>query len=380
MGKIDIKSATMITGEGFRKYLSACLSKSLSENSINSYLSYLHKCNDTKLQSLSLGQSLLETLCDKCNSTSSGTERIDIVQKYISECSEILSDQNHSKANDKKNISNIRSALKRFLEYIVFINRNDTDRRVKKDDSCCVPSNWRSHNDNQIDGMSILLDRFPDLKHFIEFVLSGCYFFSPKDVKERHDVILNHILGRKAIPARYSTDIRFYNNRRDVRRGVKNVIYNDGTSGDILIDIDSNGNAAVDQLFSLITRRYLKGTKSRNPDFINLKISHIWGRASAPRFFTNLWNIVLVPSFANDILDKPSSQDGSYNLGAVFLNTLKCVLCEYYRLDLLDWQNMNLDAPTYISEKVICGTYKINVFEAVENEEIPKIKQVEVFI
>ena len=364
----------MITSEGFQAFLSG----KLSEGSINSYLTYLRRCDSSKLPSLSSGQSLLTALCNNCNSTQIQLKRFDIIQKYITECTIRLSKLDSSKAKQRKDLTNIRSALRMFSDYVTSDDFTSASNQVNKSNH--ARSKRLTMNDNQIDGMSILTDLFPEIKKFIEFVLSGCYFFSQNDVKERHKAILNQIINKTAVPARRSTDIRLYHNRKDIKRGTKNVIYNDGISGDILINIDGNGNAAVDKLISTKTRRYLKGNKSRNPDFINLTISHIWGRAFDPRFFTNLWNIVLVPSFANDILDKPASNDGSYYLGAVLLNTLKCILYKYYRLDLLNWKDLNLDAPSHISDKVISGIYRINVFETIVKDEIPEIKLVEVSI
>ena len=364
----------MITIDSFRSYLS----ERLSENSVNSYLSYLRQCDSSTLTSLSTGQSLFTTLCDNCNSTELQSDRYDIVQNYITECTLKLSELDSCEAKKRKTLNNIRSALRMFLNYVTSDNYTCSSKQIHQ--SFTTQKRRMLNIENQIDGMSILIDRFSGIKQFIEFVLSGCYFFSQDDAIEQHNKILYQVIQRLALPARHSTDIKLYNNRKDIKRGTKNVIYNDGKSGDILIDIDGNGNAAIDKLFTIKTHRYLKGNKSRKPDFVNLKISHIWGRAFDPRFFTNLWNIVLVPSFANDILDKPASCDGSYYIGAVLLNTLKCILHKYYRLNLLNWTDLGLTTPSYLSDKVIRGTYQINVFDTIMKDETPDIKQVEVTI
>lgn len=364
----------MITIENFCTYLSGKLSK----NSILSYISYLRQCDSTKLPSLSSEQSLLTTLCNNCNSTSSISDRFNIVQNYITESTSILAGLDSSKVKQRKDLTNIRSALRMFSKYVTSDDYTSTSQPVSE--LSRNPQRIRNQNINQIDGMSILIDLFPEIKHFIEFVLSGCYFFSQDDIKEQHQEIIHHIQNKIPLPARHSTNIRLYKNRKDIKRGSKNVIYNDGFSDDILINIDGNGNASIDKLFTEKTRCYLKGSKSRKPDFINLTISHIWGNAFDPRYFTNLWNIVLVPSFANDILDKPASHDGSYYLGSALLNTLKCILYKLYELDLLNWKDINLNQPTYLSEKVIHGTYKINVFNTAVDNSIPDIGTIEVSI
>lgn len=364
----------MISIDNFCTYLSG----KLSQNSIKSYISYLRQCDSSKLPSLSSEQSLITILCNKCNSVSSVPERFNIVQNYITESTSILAGLDSSKVKQRKDLTNIRSALRMFSEYVTSDNYIPTSQQINKLNRS--PQKAMYQNINQIDGMSILIDLFPEIKHFIEFVLSGCYFFSQDDIKERHQEITHHIQNKIPLPARHSTNIKLYKNRKDIKRGTKNVIYNDGFSDDILINIDGNGNAAIDKLFTAKTRCYLKGSKSRKPDFINLTISHIWGNAFDPRYFTNLWNIVLVPSFANDILDKPASHDGSYYLGSALLNTLKCLLHKLYKLDLLNWKDINLNQPTYLSEKVIHGTYRINVFNTTVDDSIPDIKTIEVSI
>lgn len=46
----------------------------------------------------------------------------------------------------------------------------------------------------------------------------------------------------------------------------------------------------------------------RNIDFG--KISHIWGQAFRPYLFTSLWNVVIVPAYLNDLLDKHADNAG----------------------------------------------------------------------
>lgn len=78
---------------------------------------------------------------------------------------------------------------------------------------------------------------------------------------------------------------------------------------DYPIIIDNDGNAQVRSLITDATG-YLVGAGKDNI-FQNYRISHVWGRAFDPRYFTNLWNIVIVPSWANDLLDKPNAIKGS---------------------------------------------------------------------
>lgn len=349
----------------------------ISEDSAKCYLSYLRNCDSEKLSVLPSGETLLSILEMKCGAAISDNEKFDVVQHYISEVSKEISNLHSTQSKFKKDLRNVRSALRSYSEYVVSTNTVRSVAPQQKDKK----QNFIKRDVEQIDGMSMLTDIFPDIKHFIEFVLSGCYFFSAEDMHKQFNDLNHNIENRIAIPARHSKNSRLFN--KEISRGTKGVIFNDRMfSGDILVDIDGNGNAAIDKLFIQKTRRHLKGDGKRQPDFLNLKISHIWGNAFDPRYFTSLWNIILVPSFANDILDKPSSQNGSYHLGACLLNTIKRILYKFYGLDSIDWGKLRLTPPSYISDKVISGKYTINVFDCIDdsNEGIPEIQTVEIMI
>ena len=180
-------------------------------------------------------------------------------------------------------------------------------------------------------------------------------------MRNRFTDLTNNMKNGIAVPSRLSTKGNLYNGCSP-KRGEKGVTYNDGTCS-VLVDIDSNGNAAVDKLLKDLTGFYMKNRKNRKSNFINYNISHIWGRAFDPRYFTNLWNIALVPSFANSVLDKPESLNGSYTIGAYLLNTLKAVLYKYYKMSGLNWTGLPLNVcPYYNPQYVIHGKYQIYVF------------------
>ena len=349
----------------------------ISEDSAKCYLSYLRNCDSEKLAVLPPDESLLSIIETKCRKAVSEKEKFDIVQHYISEVSNKISYLDSTQSKLKKDLSNVRSALRSYSEYVTY-HKSDNPIAHKQINN---KQKLSKREVEQIDGMSMLTDIFHDIKHFIEFVLSGCYFLSSDDMHKQFDNMSCNIENGIAIPARHSQNRKLFNKK--IKRGLKNIIFNDGkSSGDILVNIDGNGNAAIDKLFTLKTRRYLKGTRTRQPDFLNLKISHIWGNAFDPRYFTSLWNIVLIPSFANDILDKPSSQNGSYYLGACLLNTIKGILYKFYDLDSLEWDKLRLSPPSYMSDKIIEGRYTIQVFDSIDdsNEKIPEIRPVEIVI
>lgn len=74
---------------------------------------------------------------------------------------------------------------------------------------------------------------------------------------------------------------------------------------EVLLDVD--GNREVRRIINSLTGIVVsQGNKS---DILFGKISHIWGETSNPFFFTSLWNIVIVPAYFNDILDKDGGAD-----------------------------------------------------------------------
>ncbi|MDE5886221.1 MAG: hypothetical protein K2H46_01405 [Muribaculaceae bacterium] len=229
-----------------------------------------------------------------------------------------------------------------------------------------------------IDGMEKLVGQFGETE-FVKFSISGCYFFSKEIVKDRHDNMCESIKQGIVLPARKSNNKKFYGGKK-VTRKTKETIFNDGNSGNILIKIDKNGNASVDSLIRQYTGYYLKRNKSHKADFINFKISHIWGnKAMHPSYFTGMWNVVLIPLFVNDILDKPSAEDGSYYVGALVLNTLKAIVSKYYDLPSFNWARLKIDCPTYNPRYVLPGIYSLNVLEPAEGKQpvASKVIQIE---
>ena len=104
--------------------------------------------------------------------------------------------------------------------------------------------------------------------------------------------------------------------------------------------IDNDGNAKVRSLINDTTCYTVSAGKENI--FQNYRISHVWGRAFDPRYFTNLWNIVLVPSWANDLLDKPNARPRT--LESKLQSTIMRI-CEVLYFDGIkerDWNTLKL--------------------------------------
>ncbi len=104
--------------------------------------------------------------------------------------------------------------------------------------------------------------------------------------------------------------------------------------------LDNDGNAEVRSVITEKTGYTVSAGKENI--FQNYKISHVWGRAFDPRYFTNLWNIVIVPSWANDLLDKPNARPGT--LESKLQSTIMRI-CEALYFDGIeerDWNTLKL--------------------------------------
>jgi len=87
-----------------------------------------------------------------------------------------------------------------------------------------------------------------------------------------------------------------------------------------------------------------------------------------PRFYTNLWNIVLVPAWANDLLDKVNPDLGS--LTSKMRNTYMAICDRLYNLQNANKQNLQqiginpaIDL-SYNNNEVVHATYSYKSISA----------------
>lgn len=219
----------------------------------------------------------------------------------------------------------------------------------------------------QFDGMDSLIGEI-GVDRFIKTAIESSYFFHQDIVKDRFKQICEYIkdnkevdeafkdiandkcASKKCIPARFSKSQQTHDEKEGkayyVGNGLKIRIYQENYRAD---DKDlyggGNGNARVCKLIKDLTGYNLGATKEEK-SFRNYIISHIWGEATDPRYFTNLWNIAIVPAWANHLLDK----DESGTLAASFLNAIKAVICNLYiNFNNWKWGEIHMVAPSYQS-------------------------------
>lgn len=306
---------------------------------------------------------------------------------------------------ENKNQNNLKTTLNRlsylqkyrqFVETIVY-----GKKRLSKEDNeilneirnglSSVRTSINNSQNPKVDGMDSLIEYIKEEK-FVKLAIESSYFFSPKLVKERVDEIKDYINMHKKVdpafsagnykvkylPARYSEANGGH--ERDESAGevyfkLPNasqrlcVIYQEGARGKNKecggnTCGGGNGNTRVCQLIKDRTG-YDLGTTTNKKHFRNFIISHIWGHAIDPRYFTNLWNIVIVPAWANHLLDK----DEKGTLASAFKATIQKIITELYDFNNIDWASIQMTAPSYNNKEVISGRYQINIIDRKSGDE-----------
>lgn len=214
-----------------------------------------------------------------------------------------------------------------------------------------------------IDGYSSLLNAgtigTPD--NFVKLAIESSYFLNATAINKRHNDLLNMLHNGVPIPARKSSDSK-------IQKLINNQL--SFVSGNTIIPIvkDPDGNKEVRKLIENITGYSV--SSGYDCFFTNFKISHIWGQAYDPRMFTSLWNIVIVPAWANDLLDKTNTQN---DLAQKMINTFKAV-CEKLYATSQKWNTLGLN--NVVSSKsnfVVHNQYNINIIGNRNNSPVATI-------
>lgn len=247
------------------------------------------------------------------------------------------------KAIGKNTFNNKCSALKRFRKYL------ETDLSGLK-----VAGTYNNHIYRgpitkrmlvKIDGIVALANEIGEDK-FIKWAIEQSYFFAPDIVAERMDELIRNLKDEPPtpLPARKTTK-----NGKDAEGDYRHeeiggkLYYCEGKGKDqieIPVTLSTDGN---DFVRSLITNRtgFTIGA-GKDTIFQNYIISHLWGRAYDPRYYTNFWNIVLVPAWANSLLDK-NGEEGS--LASKLKATFMAISEKLYKAKRLNWNGLNMAEP-----------------------------------
>ncbi len=303
---------------------------------------------------------------------------------------------------ENKNQNNLKTTLNRlsylqkyrqFVETKVYGKKrlSEADNAIfnKKDLESVRDSINKSQNP-KVDGMDSLIE-YITTKQFIKLAIESSYFFSPDLVVKRFEEIKEYICQQKVVdPAFKDKEVKYlparYTSKEDPTNAADGVHECDQTVGIVYFKLPNasqrlcviyqegargknkecgentcgggNGNTRVCQLIKDRTG-YDLGTTTNKKHFRNFIISHIWGHAIDPRYFTNLWNIVIVPAWANHLLDK----DEKGTLASTFKATIQKIITELYDFNNFGWASIQMTPPSYNNKEVISGRYQINIIE-----------------
>ena len=197
----------------------------------------------------------------------------------------------------------------------------------------------------KIDGIVALANEISEDK-FIKLAIEQSYFFAPYIVAERMNKLIVDLDKTTPLPARKTTK-----NDKDAEEGYfhsemgGNTYYIEGNIK-IPITLSKDGNDFVRSLISNETGFTVGAGK--DTIFQNYIISHLWGQAYDPRYYTNFWNIVLVPAWANSLLDK-NGEEGS--LASKLKATFMAISEKLYKAKRLNWNGLNMTEPDSTNKK-----------------------------
>lgn len=310
------------------------------------------------------------------------------------------------KDKERSNHLSYLNKYKLFVENICNGSISFSTSAQNNNDAKVLMSVRESINKSQ-DGMKSLEMHLGE-EDFVKLAIESSYFFSPDLVGERFEEIKDYICMNKEVDPAFDKEqykVKFlparYSSKEDAEDGVHEpvveegkvyfklqnaaqrlcVIYQEGARGKNKecggnTCGGGNGNARVCQLIKDRTG-YDLGATTNKKHFRNFIISHIWGHAIDPRYFTNLWNIVIVPAWANHLLDK----DEEGTLASTFKATIQKIITELYDFDNLDWPSIQMTPPSYNNKEVISGRYQINIIEQKSaNAPLGKISKVSISV
>ena len=216
----------------------------------------------------------------------------------------------------------------------------------------------------KIDGIVALANEIGEDK-FIKWAIEQSYFFDPDIVAKRMNKLIEDLENKTTpLPARKTTK-----NDKDAEEGYShskmggNIYYIEGNIK-IPVTLSKDGNDFVRSLISNETG-FTVGAGKDNI-FQNYIISHLWGRAYDPRYYTNFWNIVLVPAWANSLLDK-NGEEGS--LASKLKATFMAISKKLYMAKGVNWNGLNMTEPQIPNkDDVRKGDYSIKILCKKDNK------------
>ena len=365
------KTSSNVMISDFKEWLKG--NGNLTPNSANSYISYLGVSYNNDLSLVS---------------TDNVYNYMDVIEQFyqagdilyaVTVINNIIERINNLGTPLLKALNDQRSALKKLRVFLHYKRKNNVVDRTylsKKNTNNPTSSTLDNIRDSfskdsldKIDGFNELIVFLGEEK-FIKSVIESSFFFDKKIVDDQRNDIFKK-LGKQPIPARKTTKTQSGNPGVGVNTKIGNLDIYQINGCNIPIVLDKDGNEQVRKLIKSKTGYTIS---EGNCIFKNYIISHIWGKAYDPRYFTNFWNIVIVPAWANSLLDKNS--DDKDSIEYKLKETFKKICVELYGLDdhqfSEDWDDMASRMGATSNEKITSNiskhpTYQISVIHEKNN-------------
>ncbi len=266
----------------------------------------------------------------------------------------------------------------------MFIRSKDVHDFIEKDDPNIISENdlapiRKSFNKTelyQLDGMETLINKLTE-DGIIKLAIESSFFFDSSISADRQKEIESIITaGNESLPARKSLK-NDESNKAEKGKQIKKCDdkwYYQDENGlfEYPIEKDGNGNAKVCQLINNFTGYQLELKLEQKP-FRHFIISHIWGRAIDPRFFTSFWNIVLIPAWVNHLLDKETEEG---DIASKLKATFKKICIKYNKLEEYDWGKLSMSLPL-CGNDCCKGTYTIQIIQKLKkNQNYQKVGKI----
>lgn len=156
-----------------------------------------------------------------------------------------------------------------------------------------------------IDAIDQLVSLYKGQDAFVKAFLENTLFIPPEIVQARNIEIVNLYQSGGKLPIRYSPshhEVLGIKNKAEAIALTKHHKSHLPEYPNFNIKIDNDGNHENRRQIKLRLNQTI--SLGKNSSVKNYIISHVWGLASHPLFFSSLWNIVLVPAHFNYLMDK----------------------------------------------------------------------------
>jgi hypothetical protein len=156
-----------------------------------------------------------------------------------------------------------------------------------------------------IDGIDQLVSLYGGQEDFIKAFIESTLFIPPEIVQARNTEIVDIYQSGSKLPIRYSPSHHEVLGIKNKAEAIALTRYNKSHLPKypaFNIKIDNDGNHENRRQIKLRLNQTI--SMGKNSSIKNYIISHVWGLASHPLFFSSLWNIVLVPAHFNYLMDK----------------------------------------------------------------------------